>query len=120
MNEAKATTSSEGTKEPSTSKSLVQVKGSEGKIFLLHPEAMLFEPRFVYDEAIIDSTKDGAAVYCCDKLIEVIVEASELPDNEDSVSEALDHFGYNMTGTAMNYKPNHLRAHFRDFEGETF
>ena len=111
MNEVKAT---QATREH------VQVKGSEGKIFLLHPEAMLFEPRYVYDEAIIDTTEDGAAVYCCDKLIEVIVEASELPDNQDSVSEALDHFGYNMTDTAMNYKPTHLRAHFRDFEGETF
>ena len=98
----------------------VQVKGSEAKIFLLHPEAMLFEPRFVYDKAIIDSTKDGAAVYCCDKLIEVIIEASDLPNNEDSVSEALDHFGYNMTRTADYYEPNQLRAHFRDFEGETF
>ena len=109
MNEANPTTNSH-----------VQIKGSEGKIFLLHPEAMLFEPRFVYDKAIIDSTKDGAAVYCCDKLIEVIIEASDLPNNQDSVSEALDHFSYNMTDTAMNYQPNQLRAHFRDFEGETF
>lgn len=84
----------------------------------LNSGAMVFEPRELYDPAVVSTTSQGAAVYCVERLLAILAE--QFAEHEDSHIRAVDWLTYNMMGTADNFKPRGLRAHFKEDDGEIF
>ena len=82
----------------------------------LNPRAMVFEPRELYDPAIVLTTREGAAVYCVERLLGILAE--EFAGLEDPHIRAVEWLTYNMMGTANNFKPRELRAHLKEDDGE--
>ena len=78
--------------------------------------AMVFEPIELYDPAIVSTTREGAAVYCVERLLAILAE--QFAELEDPHIRAVEWLTYNMTGTANNFKPRELRAHFKEDDGE--
>lgn len=84
----------------------------------LDSRAMVFEPRELYDPAIVSATREGAAVYLVERLLEILAE--QFAEHKDPHIRAVDWLTYNMMGTANNFKPRELRAHFKEDDGEIF
>ena len=59
-----------------------------------NPDAILLEPREMYDHAILGYSMEGRAVYSYTQIISMLSE-----DDETSVEDAVDHFDYNIAGT---------------------
>lgn len=78
----------------------------------LNPRAMVFEPKELYDPAIISTTREGAAVYCVERLLGILAE--EFAELEDPYIRAVEWLTYNMMGAANNFEPRELRAHFKE------
>lgn len=83
--------------------------------------ALLLEPRGLYDAAIVATTQAGAAVYCLDRLTEILIEeAPAQEDREVALCNAIDHLNYKILGSAAN-QIGPLRPHFKDpIDGEIF
>lgn len=82
--------------------------------------ALLLEPRGLYDAAIVATTQAGAAVYCLDRLTEILIEEDPIEDREVALCNAIDHLNYNILGSAAN-QIGPLRPHFKDpIDGEIF
>jgi len=82
--------------------------------------ALLLEPRGLYDAAIVATTQAGAAVYCLDRLTEILIEADPQEDKDQAILDAIDHVNYNILGSAA-IRSGSLRPHFKDpIDGEIF
>lgn len=82
--------------------------------------ALLLEPRYLYDAAIVATTQAGAAVYCLDKLTERLIEEDPQEDREQALCDAIDHLNFNILGGSLA-RPEPLRPHFKDpINGEIF
>lgn len=82
--------------------------------------ALLLEPRYLYDAAIVATTQAGAAVYCLDRLTELLIEEDPQENREQAMLDAIDHLNYNILGGALA-RPEPLRPHFKDpVDGEIF
>lgn len=78
--------------------------------------ALLLEPRELYDSAIVATTQTGCAVYCVERILELLTTGEEALDDQ----AAIDHFTYNILG-ASTYEPEATRLFFKDpIDGEIF
>lgn len=82
--------------------------------------ALLLEPRYLYDAAIVATTQEGAAVYCLDRLTELLIEEDPQENREQAMLDAVEHLRFNILGGSLA-RPEPLRPHFKDpVDGEVF
>lgn len=76
------------------------------KIAEYNPQAIMLEPREIYDNAIHGYSMEGRVIYSYDSIIECLVDSDEMSEDD-----AREHFDYNIRGTfeGMN---NHNRPIF--------
>jgi hypothetical protein len=78
--------------------------------------ALLLEPRELYDSAIVATTQTGSAVYCVDRILELLTTGEEAMEEQ----AAIDHFNYKILGGSFA-EAEDIRPFFRDpIDGEIF
>ena len=78
--------------------------------------ALLLEPRALYDSAIVATTQTGSAVYCVDRILELLTTGEEAMEEQT----AIDHFSFNILGGSFA-EAEDIRPFFRDpIDGEIY